>query len=241
MAGIPAVRHRMSKHLHTWPQRARSASPVRRSRRLVLPSLVALAGMLGANVPLVHAQGVGSPSAQAAPERANDAAWAALKAGGVAVLFRHAQAPGGGDPPGWRLGDCSTQRNLDDTGRAQSRRIGEAFRSRAIDVAGVHHSRWCRTRETAEGAFPGQAREAAEFDSFFGTPERESAQSTSAARQLGRWMDAAGAGRVVVVVTHQVNITALTGVVPVSGEGVVVRRRPGVLPHGLEVVARLSP
>ncbi len=66
------------------------------------------------------------------------AAWVALSEGGI-VLFRHANAPGGGDPAGMRLGDCTTQRNLDDIGRAQARRIGEAFRTRNIAVGRVLH------------------------------------------------------------------------------------------------------
>ena len=72
-------------------------------------------------------------SAQASEDQA---AWAALKDGAI-VLLRHANAPGGGDPPGMRLNDCTTQRNLDDAGRAQARRIGAMFRERAIEVGRV--------------------------------------------------------------------------------------------------------
>ena len=62
-----------------------------------------------------------------------EAAWELLRAGGIAI-FRHANAPGVGDPPGMRLDDCSTQRNLDGEGRLQAKRIGDAFRSRGIQV-----------------------------------------------------------------------------------------------------------
>ncbi|MCF8210251.1 MAG: hypothetical protein K9K38_12765 [Rhodoferax sp.] len=72
------------------------------------------------------------------------------------VLFRHAQAPGGGDPPGFKLNDCSTQRKLSTEGKAQGGRIGAEFRKQRIAVGAVWSAQWCRTRETADLAFPGQ-------------------------------------------------------------------------------------
>jgi phosphohistidine phosphatase SixA len=168
----------------------------------------------------------------AATASAADAALAALKDGSI-VLFRHALAPGVGDPPGFKLNDCSTQRNLDDTGRAQARRIGEQFRRHGVKVGAVLSSQWCRTRETAELAFPGQPRDDADFNSFFGDFAQQPAQTARALATLGRWR---GPG-VLVVVTHQVNITALTGLGASSSEGVVVTPRDGVL----QVTARLSP
>lgn len=156
--------------------------------------------------------------------------WPALTAGHI-VLFRHAHAPGYGDPPRFTLGDCRTQRNLDETGRAQARRLGATFRARGIAVGQVLCSQWCRCRETAELAFPGLPREDAAFNSFFEDADRGPAQTRAARERLLPWR---GPG-VLVVVTHQVNITALTGVVPASGEGVVLHARNGEL----EVVARL--
>lgn len=149
-------------------------------------------------------------------------AWDALAAGGI-VLFRHANAPGGGDPPGMRIGDCASQRNLDETGRAQSVRIGEAFARRAIPVGAVLTSQWCRTRETAALAFPGRAVDETAFNSFFSDRSRGEAQTRAARRVLAAW---SGPGTLVVV-THQVNITALTGIFPASGEGIVLERRGG--------------
>lgn len=161
-----------------------------------------------------------------------DAGWPALQDGSI-VLFRHATAPGGGDPPGMKLGDCSTQRNLDEAGRAQARRLGEQFRQRGIKVTAVLTSQWCRTRKTAELAFPGRAREDSNFNSFFGDPSRQPAQTAAARAQLSQWR---GPG-VLVVVTHQVNISMLTGLGTASGEGVVVRPQGA----GLEVLGRLAP
>jgi phosphohistidine phosphatase SixA len=163
---------------------------------------------------------------------ASDTGWSALRDGHI-VLFRHAHAPGVGDPPGFKLGDCSTQRNLDDTGRAQARRIGEQFRERGVKVGAVLSSQWCRARETAELAFPGQARDDASFNSFFDERSGEPAQTAQALATLARWR---GPG-VLVVTTHQVNISALTGVTPASGEGVIVAPARG----GIAVLGRVRP
>src|SRR5687768_13463128 len=99
-------------------------APMRLSRRRVL-----LAAAASALVPA----GAAEPDAEAL-----------LRAGGVVVALRHALAPGTFDPPGFRLGDCSTQRNLDDEGRAQARRIGQWFASRSLQPARVRSSPWCR-------------------------------------------------------------------------------------------------
>ena len=160
-------------------------------------------------------------------------AWAALQRDGAIVLFRHANAPGVGDPPGFKLGECSTQRNLDDAGRAQARRIGETFRARKVAVRAVHTSRWCRARETAELAFPGLVREQPVFDSFFDERQDEPAKTAAARKLLAQWK---GPG-VLVVTTHQVNITALTGLGAASGEGVVVRATG----DRVEVLGRIAP
>lgn len=147
-----------------------------------------------------------------------------VQAGDV-LLMRHALAPGGGDPPGLVLGDCSTQRKLSDEGRAQARAIGERLRALPVPVTALWASPWCRTQETARLAFPTlplQTQPA--FGSFFAEREREAAQTRVARRLLDGWR---GPG-LLLVVTHQVNITALTEVFPASGE-VVQWRRGAVL------------
>jgi phosphohistidine phosphatase SixA len=192
--------------------------------RAALPRRLALPGFSAA---LVLVPGAGSPAASEAA-----AAWEALRPGAI-VLFRHAIAPGTGDPSGMRLGDCSTQRNLDEAGRAQARRIGEAVRAQGVAVGAVLASRWCRAAETADLAFPGRARPEPALDSFFAERGEGPARTAEARRILLGW---SGPGALVVV-THQVNITALTGVVPSSGEGVVLRRGGG----DLVVVGRVKP
>src|SRR5262245_66414487 len=76
---------------------------------------------------------------------ADEALWDLLRAGGRIVLMRHATTtPGVGDPPGFRAGDCPTQRNLTDAGRDEARRVGAAFRARGIPIGRVLSSQWCR-------------------------------------------------------------------------------------------------
>lgn len=163
---------------------------------------------------------------------AHGASWSMLRDGTV-VLFRHANAPGVGDPSHFKLGDCSTQRNLDAEGRAQAGRIGQAFQQRGVPVAEVWTSEWCRARETAELAFPERAKAVPAFNSFFGDAERRRSQTREALQLLSVW---AGPG-VLVVVTHQVNITALTGQGAMSGEGVIVRPVDG----RLELLGNIRP
>ena len=152
-------------------------------------------------------------------DTANGDLWASLRAGGNWVLMRHAIAPGGGDPPGFRLNDCSTQRNLSDEGRRQARSIGNAFRSRTIPVDRVLTSQWCRCRETAELLDLGSVEEYPVLNSFFSDRSTASEQTEALRRFVGE-TELHGN---IVLVTHQVNITALTNVFPASGEMVVIR------------------
>jgi phosphohistidine phosphatase SixA len=156
----------------------------------------------------------------AAPGRADEALWAALADGGHVALMRHAEAPGTGDPENFRLEDCSTQRKLDEAGREQARRTGEAFRDHGVAIGRVLSSRWCRCLETAELLGLGEVVAFAPLDSFFGDRGRGPDQ-TAAVRAL--LADADAEGPSLVMVTHQVNITALTGIFPRSGEIVVLR------------------
>lgn len=158
-----------------------------------------------------------SPAAAADREAA---LWAALGSGGHVALLRHAVAPGMGDPPEFVLGDCATQRNLSDEGRAQAERIGARFRANGIAAARVLSSQWCRCLETARGLGLGPVAELPALNSFFAAPERGEAQT----RELREWLAGQDLAGAVVLVTHQVNITALTGVYPRSGELVVARR-----------------
>lgn len=167
-----------------------------------------------AAVPVLAGGGLASAAADGAP------AWRILAAGGCAVVLRHAQTePGVGDPPGFRLGDCATQRNLSDAGRAAAQRFGAEFASRGIHVDAVLSSRWCRCLDTAALAFPRhEVRGFAPLDSFFADPATRTAQ-TAALRQF---LAAQPADRLAVLVTHMVNIAALTGESVAAGEALLV-------------------
>lgn len=159
--------------------------------------------------------------------------WARLRQGPAIVLIRHANAPGVGDPPGFALGRCSTQRNLDDAGRRQARTLGERFRHQGVVPAAVWASQWCRCQDTAREAFGPGVQPRPEFNSFFAEREQGPEQTEAARRLLRAWR---GPG-VLVVVTHQVNITALTGSFAASGEAVVLAADGA----GLALLGRLPP
>ena len=156
--------------------------------------------------------------AAAPAARADERIWSLVKGGGQAIFIRHAiTTPGVGDPPNMRLTDCSTQRNLTDAGRAHARRVGEAFRARAIPVDRVLSSPWCRCQETARLAF-GPPETWAPLGNLFGRPENRAAQ----VQELQALASERRTGGNVVLVTHGSTISALTGINPGSAEMVVV-------------------
>jgi phosphohistidine phosphatase SixA len=156
-----------------------------------------------------------------------------LRTGGCAVMIRHAATvPGIGDPPNFRLGDCSTQRLLNDAGRAQSRRIGQWFRAQQLQARTVQSSAWCRCRDTADLAF-GQHAVLAALNSTFEDSSGQDAQ-TLVLRQ--RLLDIPP-GQFAVWVTHQVNITAITGEWAAIGEAFILSARGALLARSLALVA----
>ena len=175
----------------------------------------ASAGIAGASASL----GIGAQQA--------DAVWqkvAAPNARGYVLLLRHAIAPGGGDPENFRLGDCSTQRNLSEEGRAQARKIGTWLSAQNVKIAGVESSRWCRATETAELLNLGKPRANPSLDSLFLVPNADAHPKTQQARkQIANHRNKPG---LLVLVGHQANIIALTGAAPASGEGILVKARP---------------
>lgn len=151
------------------------------------------------------------------------AAWPRISTDGhgVAVLIRHAETdPGIGDPPGYRLDVCSSQRNLSATGRAQAGRLAASLAAQGLVATQVLSSRWCRCLDTARLGF-GQVQAWPALDSFFDTPERGPAQTAELQQALLALPPAA----VAVWVTHQVNISALSGRGTGFAEAVVLRAR----------------
>lgn len=145
-------------------------------------------------------------------------AWHAMSRPGHAVLMRHANAPGTGDPVDFTFGDCSTQRNLNNAGREQARRVGAWLREHGIDDRRVYTSRWCRCSETAALLDIGPVEPLDGLNSFFGDAYAEQ----EVMRRLRAFLREDQLDPPPVLVTHQVNITALTGVFPREGELVVI-------------------
>lgn len=154
----------------------------------------------------------------AAVEAAEPAVLSRLSEPRTHAILRHAIAPGTGDPPGFTLGDCATQRNLDDRGQAQARAIGAAIRDAGITVDRVLTSQWCRSAETARLLDLASVEEEPALNSFFDDRSTRDAQTAQTRRLLAELPD----DETAVLVSHQVNITALTGVYPRSGETLVL-------------------
>ena len=152
--------------------------------------------------------------------RASDEIAVKLAEPGHIAIMRHALAPGTSDPANFDLDDCSTQRNLSEAGRRQSRRTGDFLRSVGVNEARVLSSQWCRCLDTAELLDLGPVEELPALNSFF-EARSFGPEQTQALREQIAGMDLS---QPVVMVTHQVNITSLTGVFPSSGEIVVLGR-----------------
>ncbi|WP_093102637.1 histidine phosphatase family protein [Variovorax sp. CF079] len=151
-----------------------------------------------------------------------------LRAGRCALLWRHAQTTQGvGDPPGFRLDQCSTQRNLSEAGRTQARAAGEWLRARGLAPGAVRSSAWCRCKDTADLAF-GAHSLWAPLNSTFGSTEISANNRQLLLDGLAR----IPAGTFEVWVTHQVNITAFTGESVAMGDAVVVDRAAKVVARG---------
>ena len=137
---------------------------------------------------------------------------------GANVMFmRHALAPGYGDPSHFDVNNCSTQRNLDATGRAQARSLGKVLKQHQIRFDEIKSSQWCRCQETARLLDVGKVVPFTGLNSFF----EEHADREQTLRELKNYLDALKQDELVLLVTHQVVISAVTGVYAPSG-GVVL-------------------
>jgi len=164
---------------------------------------------------------------------ADDGLWGKLKEGGYVILIRHASTEFGiGDPPGFNLEDCSTQRNLSEGGRAEARRLGEMFRDHGVPVSDVRSSQWCRCVETAKLAFgrvePWPALNLVPADRSQGSAQRRAVLELASKVKPPHNL---------VLVTHNYNVNALVGVTPEKAETVVARFDDGEL----KLVGRIPP
>lgn len=145
--------------------------------------------------------------------------WVAWKQPGVHAIMRHATAPGIGDPENFTLGQCNTQRNLNEAGREEARKLGQIIRQQGVELTAIYSSQWCRCLHTAEEMRLGKVQELPALNSFFQGRGSSSAQTTALKKHLA----ALGPNEKVLYVSHQVNTTALTGVYPDSGQIILFR------------------
>src|SRR5215218_753274 len=144
-------------------------------------------------------------------------AWEALRKGGYVALMRHGDAPGGaGDPAGFKLDDCSTQRNLIERGRAEAVAMGAQIRAKGISFTRIISSPWCRCVETAKLMDLGPVDIEPAFSNAFVLRDRRDELRRDATAILNTWSHGT-----LMVVTHGANIQALSGVSPTSAEIVV--------------------
>lgn len=165
---------------------------------------------------------------------ANKEAWDALRDGRAVLMLRHALAPGTGDPANFDIDDCSTQRNLNETGREQARAWKPFLAEHGITEARVFSSQWCRCMDTATGMDMGPVTEWPSLNSFF----RNRGDGPAQTRQTIALVNQLEAGAPVILVSHQVNTTALTGIFPASNEGVILALP---LTESPTILARVSP
>jgi len=143
-----------------------------------------------------------------------------MQTGGHILMIRHALAPGNGDPVNFRIGDCSTQRNLDDRGRMQARAIGDWLRSKGIAKARVYSSQWCRCLETAELFEVGSVMELPALNSFYELIQNRE----PILRALKKFIaEQPSDGVLIIMVTHFVTISAIANEAVSSGEGVLLK------------------
>lgn len=162
------------------------------------------------------------------------AAWQALRDGEAVLILRHALAPGVGDPDNFDIDDCNTQRNLNDVGRWQARNWGDFMERHGIREALVFTSAWCRCRDTAELMNVGSVSVMHSLNSFFGG-QGDRAEQT---RQTVKNVNELPFGKPIVLVSHQVNISALTDAYTRSGEGLILALP---LDEDNQVLARVMP
>ena len=141
-----------------------------------------------------------------------------LKNGGNLIFIRHAYAPGGGDPDNFKISNCSTQRNLNEDGKKQSRKIGQFFIKNNISIDKVLSSEWCRCKDTAKIAF--DRFETKNFlNSFFSS--KFANNKNQQIRDLKEYIKNWESDKNLVLVTHYVLITEVLNYSPSSGEIVI--------------------
>ena len=144
----------------------------------------------------------------------------AMQSNGYILMIRHALAPGFGDPSDIKIGDCSTQRNLNQVGREQATNIGKWLNKQNIKPSAIYTSQWCRCKETAQLLNLGTVQELPALNSFFQMPENRE----SSLRSLRDFISKQKTNEsLIIMVTHSVTISAISGQSVASGDGVLLK------------------
>jgi broad specificity phosphatase PhoE len=146
--------------------------------------------------------------------------WSALRTAGHFAMIRHASAPGTLDPPGFRLDDCATQRNLSAAGRAQAAHMGDLLRTNGITAARLYSSQWCRCLDTAMLMKLGDVTHQPLLN-YFGPEPQPRARQLDALRA---WIGRLDLGQPTLLVTHQVVISGIAESAAENGEILLLRR-----------------
>ena len=145
-----------------------------------------------------------------------------LKSPDYVLLMRHAYAPGVGDPPGYSLKRCETQRVLNEEGKAQAVRAGQWLRANGVEKARVYSSIWCRCQQTAQSLQLGPVIIEPSLASFFDRPTQASAQNQALQQFIAKLLKTKG-DHALILVTHHVNIREFMGRDIGSGDMVLAR------------------
>jgi broad specificity phosphatase PhoE len=180
---------------------------------------------------------LGAVIALASPAQADEAGLKALAAGGHVAIVRHGlTTPGVGDPQGFRLEDCATQRNLVEEGREQARALGRLLRKHGVKIERVLSSEWCRCLETAALMRLGEAGTLPALNNLLGRPELRDTQVRELRAVIAAWK---GSGTLLLV-SHGATIAALMGINPREAEGVVLAPAPETA-EGFRLVGKIGP
>lgn len=163
------------------------------------------------------------PSVSVASDTSADLRSAVLSHGANVIFIRHALAPGFGDPAHFDIKDCSTQRNLDATGRQQARDLGDMMRKTELTFTSVLSSRWCRCQDTASAMKIGAFQTYDGLNSFF----QDHVDREETLRLLNKRLSTLAPNDLEVMITHQVVISAITGISPRSGGLVLYNTKTG--------------
>ena len=149
-----------------------------------------------------------------------------LSSDGKIIFIRHAYAPGGGDPDGFDISNCASQRNLSKEGITQSKNIGKFFSENNIQIDKVLSSEWCRCKQTAKYAFNNYETKSF-LNSFFS--QKFAHNKDRQVKELKDYIINWEGKKNLILVTHYVVISEILNVSTSSGEIVITDRNFNVL------------